>query len=95
MKKRIKDIFLKLISKKYTQKFTKLSQWFIIFSWKNENWKVEKLIAHLQDKTEYVIYIKNLNQALIHGLFLKNVHRVIEFNKKTWLKPNINMNTYL
>ena len=56
---------------------------------------MEKLIAHLQDKTEYVIYIKNLNQALIHGLFLKNVHRVIEFNKKTWLKPNINMNTYL
>ena len=39
--------------------------------------KVEKLVANLHDKTEYVIHIRNLKQALNHGLILKKVHRVI------------------
>ena len=30
--------------------------------------KVEKLVANLHDKTEFVIHIRNLKQALIHGL---------------------------
>ena len=30
-----------------------------------------------------------------HGLILKEVHRVIKFNKKEWLKPYINLNTKL
>ena len=42
--------------------------------------KVEKLVANLHDKTEYVIHINNLKQALNHRLVLKRVHRVIEFN---------------
>ena len=41
--------------------------------------KVEKLVANLHDKTEYVIHIRNLKQALNHGLVLKKVHRVIKF----------------
>ena len=57
--------------------------------------KVEKLVANLHDKTEYVIHIKNLKQALDHGLILKKVHRVIKFNEKAWLKPYIDMNTKL
>ena len=40
--------------------------------------KVEKLVANLQDETEYVIDIRNLKQALNHGLVLKKVHRVIK-----------------
>ena len=37
-------------------------------------------------KKELVIHIRNLNQALNHGLvFLKN-YKVIKFNQKTWLK---------
>ena len=40
--------------------------------------KVEKLVANLHNKTEYVIHIRNLN----HGLVLKKVHRVIKFNQK-------------
>ena len=31
--------------------------------------KIEKLVANLHDKTEYVIHLRNLNQALNHGLF--------------------------
>ena len=33
--------------------------------------KVEKLVANLHDKSEYVIHIRNLKQALNHALFLK------------------------
>ena len=43
--------------------------------------KVEKLVANLHDKTEYVIHIRNLKQALNHGLVLEKVHRVIKFNE--------------
>ena len=57
--------------------------------------KVEKFVANLQDKTEYVIDIKNLNQALNHESVLKKVHRVIKFNQNAWLKPYIDMNTDL
>ena len=49
--------------------------------------KIEKLVTNLYDKSEYVIHIKNLKQALKHGLILKKVHRVIKFNQKDWLKP--------
>ena len=57
--------------------------------------KVVKLVANLQDKTEYVINIRNLKHALNHGLVLKEVHRVIKFNQKVWLKRYIDMNTDL
>ena len=33
--------------------------------------KVKKLVANLHDKTKYVIQIRNLKQALNHGLVLK------------------------
>ena len=33
--------------------------------------KVEKLVTNLHDKTEYVIHIRNLKQALNHRLVLK------------------------
>ena len=48
--------------------------------------KVEKLIANLQYKNEYVIHIRSLKQALNHGLILKNVHRVIKLSQKDILK---------
>ena len=40
--------------------------------------KVEKLVANLYDKTEYVIHIRNFKQALNHGLVLKKVHKAIK-----------------
>ena len=54
--------------------------------------KVEKLVAKLHEKTEYVIHIRNLKEALNHGLVLKKVHRVNKFNQNAWLKPCIVMN---
>ena len=41
------------------------------------------------------MHIKSLKQALNHGLKLKKVHRIIEFNQEAWLKPYIDMNTKL
>ena len=49
----------------------------------------------MHDKKEFVINIRNLKQALNHGLVLKNVHRVIKFNQKAWLKLYIDRNTGL
>ena len=57
--------------------------------------KVEKLICSIEDKKKYVIHIRALKQALNHGLILKEVHRVIQFNQEAWLKPYIDMNTKL
>ena len=46
-------------------------------------------------KKIYCVHIKSLKQALNHGLKLKKIHRIIEFNQKAWLKPYIDMNTEL
>ena len=43
--------------------------------------KVEKLAVNLHDKAEYFIHIRNLKQALNHGLVYKKVYRVIKFNQ--------------
>ena len=43
--------------------------------------KVDKLIANLYDKEEYVIRIRNLKQASSYGLVMKKFHRVIKFIK--------------
>ena len=39
--------------------------------------------------------MRALKQTLDHGLILKNVPKVIQFNQETWLKPYIDMNTKL
>ena len=57
--------------------------------------KCNKLVCDFHDKKNYVVHIKALKQALNHGLILKKVHRVIQFNQKAWLKPYIDMNTKL
>ena len=53
--------------------------------------KVEKLVANLPDKTEYVIHIRNLKQTLNNGLVLKKVHGVIKFNQNALVEPYIDM----
>ena len=57
--------------------------------------KCEKLIRNLFNKKKYVAHINSLKQALNHGLKLKKIHRIIEFNQGAWLKPYIDMNTEL
>ena len=54
--------------------------------------KVKKLVVKLFDKEDHVIHLRNLKQALDHGLVLKKVLWVIKFNQKLWLKHYIGMN---
>ena len=49
--------------------------------------KCKKLVCNLYSKKKYVV-----QYALNHGLILKKVHRVIQFNQEAWLKPYIDMN---
>ena len=56
-------------------------------------YECKKLIRSIEDKEKYVIHIRVLKQALNHGLILKQVHKVIKFNQRAWLKPYIHMNT--
>ena len=44
--------------------------------------KVKKLAANLPDENQYVTHIRNLKEALNHGLVSKKVHRVIKLIKK-------------
>ena len=57
--------------------------------------KCKKLVCNLYNKKKYVVHVNALKQALNHGLKLKKIHRVIEFNQKAWLKPYIEMNAAL
>ena len=57
--------------------------------------KLENLVTNIYNKTEFVIHIGNLTQALNHRLILKKVHGVIKCCQKVWLKPYINMNAKL
>ena len=45
--------------------------------------KVENSATNLNDKTKYVIHVRNLKQALNHGLVLEKLHRVIKFNQNS------------
>ena len=49
--------------------------------------KCSKLVCIVHKKEKYFIHIKALKQALNHGLILKKVHRVTQFNQKAWVKP--------
>ena len=57
--------------------------------------RCKKLICNLFNNKKYVAHINALKQALNHGLKLKKIHRIIEFNQAAWLKPYIDMNTEL
>ena len=94
LEKVIKDIFLKLIFN-ILKKMHELHSDLLVLPERMKIEKVEKLGNNLHDKTEYVIHTRSLKQALIHELVLRKVHRVIKFNQKAWLKPNIDMNTKL
>ena len=57
--------------------------------------KCKKLVCNLRNKKKYVVHIRSLKQLLNHGLKLKKVHRITEFNQEAWLKNYTDMNTEL
>ena len=53
----------------------------------------KKLVCNLNDKKNYTLHMNVLKQALDHGLKLRKVHRVIEFDQEAWLKEYIDVHT--
>ena len=91
MKTITRDIFLKQMLN-----IQKTCLGFIVnYYCKTNSQKFNKLVCNVYDKENNVLHIRTLKQALNHGLILKKVHRVNEFNKESWLKPQIDMNTKL
>lgn len=54
---------------------------------------VQKLLLTLFDKKNYVIHYRMLKLVLEHGLVLKKIHRVLQFEQSDWLKSYITLNT--
>ena len=44
--------------------------------------KCKKLVCNIRNKRKYVVHIRSLKEALNHGLKLKKIHRLIEFNQE-------------
>ena len=93
MKIVIEDIFLKQMQS-IRKKILILIK-ILDFDQKEKNQKKYKSLFVAQKIKKHVLHIRALKQALNHGLILKRVHRVIQFNQKAWLKPYIDMNTKL
>ena len=49
----------------------------------------------MNHKSEYVIGIRNLKQALNHGLVFKKLHKVIKFNQNAWINRYFDTNNNL
>ena len=50
---------------------------------------METLAPNDTDKNIFIVHIKNLHQALKHGLKLKKLHMVIRFEKSYCMKPYV------
>ena len=90
-KKVMKDIFLKLIFNIQKSYIVFIMAYFF-YPKKMKIGKAERLYSNLHGKNEYLMHIRNLKQALNHGLVLKTFHRAIKLNEKAWLKSYIGMN---
>ena len=71
----MKDIFLMLLFNNWKNYIN----FIIVYNFYMKEWRlntVEKFVANLHDKFEYVIHIRNLKQELNHRLDLKKVYKV-------------------
>ena len=89
-----KGYFLE-VDVEYLKKWLSLYRDLSFLPERNKIKKCNKLVCNIQDKKICCSHIRALKQALNHGLILKKVHRVIEFNQEAWLKSYIDINTKL
>ena len=53
----------------------------------------DKLVPHLYEPKKYVIHYRNLKKIVKLGVIVKNIHQVLTFEQKPWMKPYIELNT--
>ena len=87
--------YIREVDVKYLKKLQELHSHLLFLPERMEINNCKKLICNLYNMKKYVVHINSLKQALNHGLKLKKIHRMIEFNQEAWLKPYIDMNTEL
>ena len=58
-----------------------------------KNVKTAKLVQTLNSKNNYTLHYLNLKLYVELGLVVRKVHRVLQFQQSTWLKPYIVKNT--
>lgn len=88
-KRRIKDEELSPYAKKFWKKLNGLED----TDKMPQRASVEKLIASLDDKNNYVLHYRNLQLHLRLGMEIKKTHRVMEFYQEAWMKSYIDFNT--
>ena len=54
---------------------------------------VKKLISNLGDKTNYVVYCRNLQLYLSLGMKPIKINKVLKFKQSDWMKIYIDFNT--
>ena len=66
----------------------------MIYYFFQKEWRLKKLksLQLFYMKKLNAFHMRNLKQALNHGLVFKKDYRVIKVNRHAWLKPYINMN---
>ena len=57
--------------------------------------RVDKLTPNLNNKTMYILHLKNLQLYLSLRLKLTKIHQVLVFDQKDWMRPYIDLNTSL
>ena len=54
---------------------------------------VRKLVPNLPDKKKYVVHYRNIQLYVSHGMKIKKIYRVMQFEQSCWMKPCIDLNT--
>ena len=57
--------------------------------------EIDNLTPNLNNKTKYILHLKNLQLYLSLGLKLTKIHKVLAFEQKDWMRPYIDLNTNL
>ena len=57
--------------------------------------KIDKLTLNLNNKTKYILHLKNLQLFFSLGLKLTRIHKVLPFKQKDWMRTYIVLNTDL
>ena len=80
------------VDAKYPKKLSCLHNDLLFLSERTKIEIFETLQCNLYNKKNYVLHIKFLKQAVNHGLMLRKVPRVIEFNEEAGLKSYTDLN---